>query len=141
MRHAKHTFKIGRTSSHRRCMIANMLKSLVDHERIQTTVTKAKELKRHADKLITLAKKNTLASRRIAIARLQITYNALSPKEAKAVKTGDLSSYNTDRRVIKKLFDVLKDRYATRNGGYTRVIRKGNRVGDNAPQCYIEYIE
>src|SRR5271157_2254452 len=107
MRHANKTFKVGRTSSHRRCMIANMLKSLIEHERIETTVTKAKELRRHADRMITLAKKNTLASRRLAIARLMISYNALTPKEARAAKAGDLSSYNTDRKVVGKLFDNL----------------------------------
>ncbi len=79
MRHGKHTFKIGRTSAHRRCMIANMLKSLIHHGRIKTTITKAKELRRHADKLITLAKENTLASRRQAIADLMIRFNKLAP--------------------------------------------------------------
>ena len=74
MRHGKHTFKIGRTSSHRRCMIANMLKSLVEHERIETTVAKAKELRRHADKLITTAKKeDSLFARRKAVATLMVT--------------------------------------------------------------------
>ncbi len=141
MRHAKHTFKIGKTSSHRRCMLANMLKSLVEHERIETTVTKAKELKRHADRLITLAKKNTLASRRQAIADLMITFNTLTPKEAKEVKKGDLSSYNNDRQVIQKLFGDLSTRFATRNGGFTRIIKKAHRVGDNAPTCLIEYLE
>ncbi len=140
MRHRKHTFKIGRTSSHRRCMIANMLKSLVQHERIETTVTKAKELRRHADKLITLAKDDTLFSRRKAIAKLMVTYNTLTPKEARAAKAGDTSSYNDDRQVVNKLFGALSARFAQRNGGYTRIIRKGQRVGDNAPTCYIEYL-
>src|SRR5258708_1156496 len=113
MRHGKHTFKIGKTSSHRRCMIANMLKSLVEHERIETTVTKAKELKRHADRLISLAKKNTLASRRQAIADLMITFNALTPKEAKQAKAGDTSAYNADRQIIHKLFGDLSARFTT----------------------------
>src|ERR1044071_4856347 len=121
MRHGKHTFKIGRTSSHRRCMLANMLKSLVEHERIETTVTKAKELRRHADKLVTLAKKNTLSSRREAIAKMMICYNSLTPKEARAAKKGDTSAYNTDRRVVNKLFIDLATRFATRNGGFTRI--------------------
>ncbi len=138
MRHGKHTFKIGRTASHRRCMIANMLKSLIEHGRIETTVTKAKELRRHADKMITLAKEDTLASRRKAIAALMVTYNALTPKEARAAKAGDKSAYNNDRQVIGKLLDLGK-RFATRNGGYTRIIKK-QRVGDNAPTCFIEYL-
>ncbi len=81
MRHGKHTFKIGRTASHRRCLIANMLKSLIAHERIETTVTKAKELRRHADRMITLAKENTLASRRRAVAELMVQFNALLQKK------------------------------------------------------------
>lgn len=141
MRHGKHTFKIGRTSSHRRCMLANMLKSMIEHERIETTVAKAKELRRHADRLITLAKKNTLASRRKAVADLMITFNPLTSKEAKAVKAGKKDAvYNTDRKVVSKLFGDLSLRFASRNGGYTRIIKKGVRVGDNAPSCFIEYL-
>ena len=141
MRHGKHTFKIGRTGSHNRCLLANMLKSLVEHERIETTVTKAKELRRHADRLVSLAKKNTLASRRQAIAKLMIRYNTLTPKEAREVKKeNDESSFNGDRSVIGKLFGALAQRFSTRNGGFTRIIRKGQRVGDNASTCYIEYL-
>ncbi len=140
MRHGKDTFKIGRTASHRRCLMANMLKSLIEHERIETTVRKAKELRRHADQMVTLAKKNTLASRRLAIAEMMITYNTLTSKEARQVKAGDTSAYNSDRKVIGKLFDVLGARFATRNGGYTRIIKKDQRVGDNAPTCFIEYL-
>lgn len=141
MRHAKKTFKIGRTSSHRRCMLANMLKSLIEHGRIETTVTKAKELRRHADRLITLAKKNTLSSRRQAIADLMITYNKLTPKENKLVKQGKSAEvYNTDRQVIGKLFGELSIRFTARKGGYTRIVRLGERVGDNASTCVIEYL-
>ncbi len=140
MRHGKDTFKIGRTASHRRCMIANMLKSLIEHGRIETTERKAKELRRHADHMITLAKKNTLASRRQAIGELMITYNALTNKEAKEAKSGNLDSYNTDRKVIGKLFNELGPRFIERKGGYTRIIKKEFRVGDNAPICLIEYI-
>jgi len=141
MRHGKHTFKIGRTSSHRRCMLANMLKDLIRHDRIETTEAKAKELKRHADRMITLGKKNTLASRRRAIADLMITYNKLSPKEARAAKKDNTTAaYNNDRLVIGKLFGELSARFATRQGGYTRVLRLGQRCGDNAPTCLIEYL-
>jgi large subunit ribosomal protein L17 len=121
-------------------MFANMLKSLVEHERIETTVSKAKELRRHADRLITLAKKNTLASRRQAIGELMISFNALTPKEAKLAKKGDKSVYNADRQIIEKLFGDLSARFATRNGGFTRIIKKGIRVGDNATTCFIEYL-
>lgn len=140
MRHCKHTFKIGRTASHRRCLIANMLKSLIEHGRIETTERKAKELRRHADHMVTLAKQNTLASRRKAVAELMISYNALTPKEARAAKAGNKSSHNGDRKVIGKLFSELGPRFVSRNGGYTRIIKKDFRVGDNAPVCYIEYL-
>lgn len=140
MRHQKHTFKVGRTGSHRRAMIVNMLKSLIESGRISTTVVKAKELRRHADRLITLAKKNTLASRRQAIADLRVCFNSLTPKEARKAKEGDTSAYGKDRNVINKLFGELRERFTTRNGGYTRIIRAGNRVGDNAPTCFIEYL-
>jgi large subunit ribosomal protein L17 len=140
MRHRKHTFKLGRTSSHNRCMLSNMLKSLIHQERIVTTVAKAKELRRHADKMITLAKKNTLESRRQAISKLMVRYNRLDNKQARKVKDGKTESYNTDRRVITKLFDSLGPRFANRNGGYTRIVRMGNRLGDNAQTCLIEYL-
>lgn len=141
MRHRKRTFKLGRTSSHNRCMIANMLKSLIEEERIVTTVTKAKELRRHADRMITIAKdKNPLASRRNAIAKLMIRFNALTPKEARQAKEGKTEAYNGDRRVISKLFEVLGPRFTNRQGGYTRIIRGPNRIGDNAPTCVLEYL-
>lgn len=140
MRHQKHTVKLNRNSSHRRCMFANMLKALVEHGRIETTVPKAKELRRHADRLITLAKKNTLASRRAAISKMMISYNALSSKDRREVKQGNTSCYNADRKVMGKLFDELSQRYIARDGGYTRIIRKENRQGDSSPLCLIEYI-
>jgi large subunit ribosomal protein L17 len=141
MRHAKRSCKLGRTTSHRRCMFANMLKSLIQSERIITTPAKAKELRRFADKMITLAKGNTLASRRLAIGKLMIRYNALTPKEARAAKQGDKSSFNGDRFVIEKLFGTLGPRFATRQGGYTRIIRlPERRVGDNAERCVLEYL-
>ncbi len=140
MRHRKNTVKLGRTSSHRRCMFANMLKSLVNHGRIETTVAKAKELRRHADGLITLAKANSLPSRRRVIADLMIRYNTLTPKEARAAKAGDNSSYNDDRIVISKLFGELGPRFANRQGGYTRIVKGGHRHGDNAQTCIIEYL-
>ena len=121
-------------------MLANMLKSLIEHERIETTVAKAKELRRHADRMITLAKKNTLASRRMAIANMMISYNSLTPKETRQAKAGDTSAYNTDRNVIGKLFGPLSTRFAARNGGYTRIIKSDTRVGDNAQTCFIEYL-
>lgn len=141
MRHLKDTCKLNRTSSHRRCMFANMLKSLIEHGRIETTVPKAKALRRHADHMITLAKKNTLATRRRAIAEMMIQFNSLTPKEKRAAKGGDISSYNTDRQVINYLFNELGPRFKDRQGGYTRIIKNRKRIGDNAETCFIEYLE
>jgi large subunit ribosomal protein L17 len=141
MRHRKHTCKLGRNTSHRRCMVANMLKSLVGNERIETTVEKAKELRRHADRLVTWAKGATLADRRRAIAKMMVRFNSLSTKEMRQAKEGDTSAYNDDRKVINKLFDTIGPRFADRNGGYTRIIRSRRRVGDGAELCIIEYLE
>ena len=140
MRHLKNTIKLSRTSSHRRCLFANMLKSLIEHGRIETTVAKAKVLRRYADRMVTLAKKNTLASRRRAIADLMIRYNRLTPKEARAAKQGDKSAYNGDRIVIEKLFGEIGPRFVSREGGYTRIIKGHRRLGDNAQTCLIEYL-
>jgi large subunit ribosomal protein L17 len=140
MRHLNQTCKLNRTTSHRRCMFANMLKSLITNERIQTTVPKAKALRRYADRMITLAKKNTLAARRQAIAELMIRFNPLTPKEQREAKEGNTEAYNDDRLVIGKLFDDLGPRFAQRQGGYTRIVKQGHRVGDNAQTCIIEYL-
>lgn len=140
MRHLKNTIKLNRTSSHRKAMFANQLKSLIEHGRIETTITKAKLLKRYADKMVTLAKTNTLASRRKAIAELQIRFNPLTNKEARRAKEGDTSAYNTDRQVIEELFGTIGPRFKNRQGGYTRVLRLGRRQGDNAELALIEYL-
>ena len=140
MRHLKNTCKLNRTSSHRRCLFANMLKSLIISERITTTVPKAKALRRFADRMITLAKENTLASRRRAIAQLMIRFNTLSPKEARDAKNGSKIGFNDDRLVIEKLFSELGTRFSTRQGGYTRILKTDRRQGDNAQTCIIEYI-
>ncbi|HSX13469.1 MAG TPA: 50S ribosomal protein L17 [Chlamydiales bacterium] len=141
MRHGNHTFKVGRTGSHRRAMIANMLKSLIETGRVSTTVVKAKELRRHADRMITLAKKNTLSAKRNALGQLRVSFNPLSSKEARTVKKGDKDVYSRDRIVLDKLFGELRERFTARNGGYTRIIRTGDRIGDNAPTCFIEYVQ
>lgn len=137
MRHRKHTFKVGRTAAHRGSMLVNMMKSLIENGRICTTVTKAKELRRHADKIITIAKnKNDVAGKRQAASVLRIKYNTLPA----GVKATDTSYYNRDRTIIGKLFGELRENFKDRNGGYTRITRAGDRVGDSAPTCYIEYV-
>lgn len=141
MRHQKDTFKVGRNAGHRHSLVANMLKALIEHERIVTSETKAKHVKKHADKMITLAKKNTLASRRLAIGALKIRFNSLTPKEARAAKKGDTTSYNADRKVLQKLFGHLASRFAEREGGYTRMIKTSAlRKGDRSAKCILEYL-
>lgn len=117
MRHGLAHRKLNRTSSHRKAMFANMAASLITHEQIVTTLPKAKELKPIMDKLVTLAKKGDLAARRRAIAKIR------------------------DKDAVRKLFDVMGERYAERNGGYTRVLKAGFRHGDNAPMAVIELVD
>ena len=117
MRHGKAHRKLNRTASHRKAMFANMAASLIEHEQIVTTLPKAKELKPIMDKLVTLAKKGDLNSRRLAVARIR------------------------DEAQVKKLFDVLGPRYAERPGGYTRVLKAGYRFGDSAPMAVIELVD
>ncbi|MGI9406793.1 MAG: 50S ribosomal protein L17 [Hyphomicrobiaceae bacterium] len=117
MRHGKGHRKLNRTASHRKAMFVNMVASLLRHEQIVTTLPKAKELRRVADKVITLGKTNTLHSRRQAAVKIQ------------------------DDEVVKKLFDVIVPRYADRPGGYTRVLKAGFRYGDSAPMAVIELVD
>ena len=117
MRHKMAHRKLNRTASHRKAMFANMSSSLVEHEQIVTTLPKAKELRPFVEKLVTLAKKGDLNSRRIAIARMR------------------------NKEQAKKLFDILGPRYADRPGGYIRVLKAGFRYGDNAPMAVIEFVE
>lgn len=117
MRHGLAHRKLNRTSSHRKAMFANMASSLITHEQIVTTLPKAKELKPIMDKLVSLAKKGDLASRRRAIAQIR------------------------DKDAVKKLFEIMGERYAERAGGYTRVLKAGYRYGDNAPMAVIELVD
>ena len=117
MRHRCAHRKLNRTSSHRKAMFKNMAVALIKHEAIVTTLPKAKELRKIVEPLITLAKQPTLANRRLAFDRVR------------------------DREIVTKLFDVLATRYASRSGGYTRVLKYGYRDGDNAPRAFIELID
>ena len=117
MRHARGYRRLNRTHEHRKALFANMAGSLIEHEQIKTTLPKAKELKRIADKLITLAKRGDLHARRQAASQLK-----------------------QDAHVA-KLFEVLGPRYAERNGGYTRVLKAGFRYGDMAPMAIIELVD
>lgn len=117
MRHGKAGRKLNRTASHRKALFANMAAALIKHEQIVTTLPKAKELRRVVDRLVTLAKKGDLTSRRLAVARVR------------------------DEAMVKKLFDTLGPRYEDRSGGYTRVLKAGFRYGDSAPMAVIELVD
>ena len=117
MRHQKSGRKFNRTSSHRSAMFSNMAASLIKHEVIRTTLPKAKELRRVAEPLITLAKVDSVANRRLAFARLR------------------------DQEAVGILFTVLGPRYATRPGGYLRLLKCGFRAGDNAPMAYAQLVD
>ena len=117
MRHRKSGRKLGRTSSHREAMLRNMVTSLLKYEKITTTDAKAKELRKVAEKMITLGKRGDLHARRQAL------------------------SFVRDREVVGKLFDELSARYRDWTGGYTRIVKMGNRAGDNAPVSIIEFIQ
>ena len=109
--------KLNRTTSHRKALLMNLSNSLIKHEQITTTLSKAKELRPFVEKIITLGKKGDLVSRRKAISILQ------------------------DQKNTKKIFDVISERYKERSGGYTRIIKVGNRFGDNAPTAIIELVD
>jgi large subunit ribosomal protein L17 len=117
MRHRHGLRKLNRTSEHRQAMLRNMCNSLLRHEAIKTTLPKAKELRRVVEPLITLAKIATVANRRLAFNRLR------------------------DRDIVVKLFDELGPRYQARPGGYTRILKMGFRVGDNAPMAFVELVD
>jgi large subunit ribosomal protein L17 len=117
MRHGNGLRKLNRTSSHRLAMLRNLSNSLLQHEVIKTTLPKAKELRRVVEPLITLGKKDNLANRRLAFDRLR------------------------DREMVTKLFTELGPRFATRPGGYLRILKFGFRVGDNAPMALVELLD
>ena len=117
MRHRKSGRHLSRTSAHRKAMFQNMAVSLFEHELIKTTLPKAKELRRVAEPLITLAKEDSVANRRLAFDRLR------------------------DREIVVKIFDELGPRFTARNGGYLRILKCGFRDGDNAPMCFVELLD
>jgi large subunit ribosomal protein L17 len=117
VRHRKAGRQLGRDSSHRRALYRSLVTSLIEHERIETTEAKAKEIRIFADKMISLGKEKTLAARRRAVAFLQ------------------------SRSTAKKLFDEVAPRFESRNGGYTRLIKTRSRVGDGAPMVLVELVE
>ena len=117
MRHRNKGRKLNRTSSHRKAMFNNMAAALIKHEQITTTLPKAKELRRFAERLVTLGKRGGLHARRQALSQVP------------------------DTKLVEKLFTTLAERYAERQGGYTRVLRAGFRYGDSAPMAVIEFVD
>lgn len=117
MKHSITQRKLNRTSSHRKALLMNLSNALIKHEQITTTIPKAKELRPFVEKIITLGKNGDLESRRKTIAILQ------------------------DEKNTKKIFDIFADRYKEREGGYTRIVKIGNRFGDNAPTAIIELVD
>ena len=117
MKHNIKNKKLNKTTSHRKAMFMNMSNALIKHEQITTTLAKAKELRRFVEKIVTLGKKGGLLARRKTVSILQ------------------------DQKMSKKVFDVLSERYKSRSGGYTRIIKLGNRFGDNAPTAVIEFVD
>jgi large subunit ribosomal protein L17 len=117
MRHRKKTIKLGRKAEHRKAMLANQVCSLIEHQRIKTTLAKAKAVRPLAEKMVTLGKKGTLHARRTALAVLR------------------------QRGAVKKLFDDIAPRSTTRNGGYTRIVKLGARKSDSAPIAFIEWVD
>ncbi len=117
MRHRYSGRKLNRTGSHRRAMFRNMTNSLLEHELVKTTLPKAKELRGYAEPIITLGKEDSVANRRLAFSRLR------------------------SKAVVGKLFNELGPRYQERPGGYLRILKCGNRAGDNAPMAYVELVD
>ena len=117
MRHGISQRKLSRKSGHRKALFRNMADALVKHEQIKTTVAKAKELRPYVEKLVTLAKRGGLSNRRLAMARM------------------------LDEKQVKKLFDVMADRYSDREGGYLRIIKAGFRAGDASHMAIIEFVD
>ena len=117
MRHRYSGRKLNRTGSHRRAMFRNMTVSLLEHELVKTTLPKAKELRGYAEPIITLGKEDSVANRRLAFSRLR------------------------SKSVVGKLFNELGPRYQERPGGYLRILKCGNRAGDNAPMAYVELVD
>jgi large subunit ribosomal protein L17 len=117
MRHQAHHGRLGVQPAHRRAMVRNMVTSLLKHERIKTTKVRAKEVRRYAEKMITVAKKETLAAKRSVL------------------------GFVREREVVNKLFKTLIYRYAERKGGYTRILKLGNRMGDGAEMVFLELVD
>ena len=135
MRHLKRTAKLGRTSEHRNAMLANLVSSLIIHKRVTTTLAKAKAARSVADKMVTLGKKGTLHARRLAAARLRYQGRSLTQNKEERKK------WRASMDVVHILFDQIAPVFKERNGGYTRIVKLGERRGDVAKMAIIEWVE
>ena len=135
MRHLKRTAKLGRTGEHRNAMLANLVCSLIKHKRITTTLAKAKAARPVAEKMITLGKAGTIHARRLAAARLRRPSRTLHRRKA------DREAWRQKEDVVRILFDELAPGFKERRGGYTRIIRLGERQGDAGQKAILEWVE
>ncbi|MSU40651.1 MAG: 50S ribosomal protein L17 [Pedosphaera sp.] len=141
MRHRKNTAKLGRTSEHRNAMLANLVRSLIKHHRIKTTLAKAKAARPVAEKLVTLGKKGTLHHRRLAAAKLRSQARAHFPKRGGVSGKTQRLEWREHEDVVRMLFETVAPSFKDRRGGYTRIIKLGNRVGDAAPLAILEFVD
>ncbi len=135
MRHRKRTAKLGRTGQHRNAMLANLVCSLIKHKRVATTLAKAKAARSVAEKMLTLGKAGTIHARRLAAARLR--QHARTLHKSKAVR----EAWRQNEDVVRILFEDLAPGFKERNGGYTRIIKLGQRQGDAAQRALLEWVE
>jgi large subunit ribosomal protein L17 len=135
MRHLKRTAKLGRTSSHRNAMLANLVSSLIKHKRITTTLAKAKAARPVAEKMVTLGKQGTIHARRLVAARLRARGRSLGLRKAENKR------WRNEEDVVHILFDQIAPVFKDRNGGYTRIVQVGERRGDVAKMAILEWVE
>jgi large subunit ribosomal protein L17 len=135
MRHLKRTAKLGRTSEHRNAMLANLVCSLIKHKRVTTTLAKAKAARSVAEKMVTLGKSGTIHARRLVAARLRQQARTLHRRKA------DREEWRKKEDVVRILFEELAPVFKDRPGGYTRIVKLGQRQGDAAQQAILEWVE
>jgi len=135
MRHLKRTAKLGRTSEHRNAMLVNLVSSLIKHKRVTTTLAKAKAARSVAEKMVTLGKKGTLHARRLAAARLRFQGRSLEQTKEERKK------WRKNEDVVHILFDHIAPVFKDRKGGYTRIVKLGERRGDVAKMAILEWVE
>lgn len=135
MRHLKRTAKLGRTSEHRNAMLVNLVSSLIKHKRVTTTLAKAKAARSVAEKMVTLGKKGTVHARRLAAARLRAQARSLEQSKEERKK------WRKSEDVVHILFDQIAPVFKDRKGGYTRIVKLGERRGDVAQMAILEWVE